>query len=307
MNLNNSFLKENLPVIVKDQTGETVENLNYIGGGSYGKVFRTEINGIPVALKTYRVRGSQNVEAEQLKMLSANTSVPMPEVIFTYENSDVSLLAMSFIGGKNVLNPSFLFKDKVRKSSFAESVVDGMSEWHSVTNDKFGALENPVYDKWFDYYTEIMRDPWLRGLTALSEKGKFSKRSLKLLMKASELFDRVFAEPDRAVLIHGDLNIMNIMADPKSFELTGFIDPCGACFADREYDLFQLRNMWGDAFGLYETYKARHTLSEYADFKVAYYAAMNEASMRLKGGLIFPLWEILDLNRLKHEMGRIEK
>ena len=307
MKLNNGFLKNKLPEIVKIKTGETPESLEFIGGGSYGKVFRAVIGGVPAALKTYRVKGSQNAEAEQLKILRANTSVPMPEVLFTYEDAEISLLAMSFIEGKNVLNPSFLLKSKARKAAFAGQVVDGMSEWHSVTGGKFGALSNPVYGGWYEYYTQTMRDPWLNGLTALAEKGKFSKNSLELLLKASDIFDGIYTEPDRAALIHGDLNIMNIMADPKSFELTGFIDPCGACFADREYDLFQLRNMWGDAFGLYETYKSKHTLSDHSDFKVAFYAAMNEASMRLKGGLIFPLWEIMDFNRLKLEMERIGK
>lgn len=37
---------------------------------------------------------------------------------------------------------------------------------------------------------------------------------------------------------------MNIMADPKTLKLTAFIDPCTSIWADREYDLFQLRNMW---------------------------------------------------------------
>ena len=306
IDLNIGFLKSKLPEIVKSQTGKEIENLKFIGGGSYGKVFRAEMDGAPVALKTYRVKGSQNAEAEQLRTLRANTSVPMPEVIFTYEDNDISLLAMSFIGGKNVLNPVFLLKSGEKKAAFARQVVDGMSEWHFVTNGKFGSLSNPAYDTWFEYYTETMRNPWLRGLSALAEKGKFSKNSLELLLEASELFDGIYTEPDRAVLIHGDLNIMNIMAAPESFALTGFIDPCGSCFADREYDLFQLRNMWGDAFGLYETYKSKHTLSKYADFKVACYAAMNEASMRLRGGLIFPLWEALNFNRLKHETEKIK-
>lgn len=307
MNLNNRFLKSKLPGIINSQTGETVEALHFIGGGSYGKVFRAEIHGKPVALKAYRVKGAQNAEAAQLRILRANTSVPMPEVLFTYEDDDVSLLAMRFIAGKNVLNPAFLLKSRERKAAFAAQVVAGMLEWHAVTNDKFGSLSDPAYDTWYAYYTATMRDPWLQGLSALAETGHFSKRSLELLLKATELFDRVYTEPDRAVLIHGDLNIMNIMADPNSFALTGFIDPCGACFADRAYDLFQLRNMWGDAFGLYETYKAKQPLSASADFKVAYYAAMNEASMRLKGGLSVPLWEMLDFNRLAREMERLAK
>ena len=107
MNLNNSFLKSKLPDIAKNHTGKTLGDLIFIGGGSYGKVFRAEIDGTTVALKVYRVKGSQNTEAEQLKMLRANTSVPMPEVIFTYEDSEVSLLAMSFISGKTRSIPLF--------------------------------------------------------------------------------------------------------------------------------------------------------------------------------------------------------
>ena len=41
------------------------------------------------------------------------------------------------------------------------------------------------------------------------------------------------------------------------------------------------------------------------DFRVAYYGAMLEASMRLKGGYILPLWEDLNFARLKKEMKKI--
>ncbi len=121
-------------------------------------------------------------------------------------------------------------------------------------------------------------------------------------MESTELFNNLPEENTKAVLIHGDVNIMNIMADPKTFELVAFIDPCGSMWADREYDLFQLRNMWGDAYGLYETYKRKCETSDFADFRVAYYAAMHEAAMRLKGGHIVPLWEDLNFVRLKKEV-----
>ena len=44
----------------------------------------------------------------------------------------------------------------------------------------------------------------------------------------------------------------------------------------------------------------------YADFKIAYYGAMNEASCRLSGGLIMPLWDVLWNNRLKKEMKKLK-
>ena len=92
------------------------------------------------------------------------------------------------------------------------------------------------------------------------------------------------------------------MADPKDMSLTGFIDPCGSMWADREYDLFQPRNMWGDAYGIYEAYKEKYTVSEHCDFKVAFYGALHENSMRLKGGLVVPLWEWQNNARLKKAM-----
>lgn len=130
---------------------------------------------------------------------------------------------------------------------------------------------------------------------------------MNLLFAATELFNKLPQENTKPVLIHADLNIMNIMADPKTFKLMAFIDPCGSMWADREYDLFQFRNMWGDAYGLYETYKRKCKTSEFTDFRVAYYGAMLEASMRLKVGHIFPIWEDLNFARLKKEMKKINR
>ncbi len=306
LNTDTALLKKLLPEIVKEHINVQVKSLKFIGGGSFGKVFKAELaDGRIIALKAFRVQGSQLEEASQLKTLSENTSVPMPEVVFTHKSEDCAVMAMSFIEGSNVLSPLFLFKSKAQKQEFARSVVSGMLEWHSVKGTKFGSLESPQYDTWKEYYKKEKQEPWLKALSELSEKGKYSKKSLQLLYKATEIYNSLPEEKTTPVLIHGDLNIMNIMADEKSFKLTGFIDPCGSIWAAREYDLFQLRNMWGDSYRLYETYKQMHPLSEYADFKVAYYAAMNEASMRLKGGLIMPLWEVLDNMALRREMKRL--
>ncbi len=308
LNNGNKYLMPVLPQIVSEKLNKKVTNLKFIGGGSFGRVFKAELSdGEAVALKAYRLPEAQNTEALQLEMLSKNTSVMMPKVLFTYADEKTALLAMTFVNGKNVLSPEFLFKSKQQKNTFADDVVAGMLEWHSVTGEKFGALSNPVYDNWHDFYKKEKQEPWLKALNELCEKNKFSKKKMSLLLKATELFNSLPAEKSEPVLIHGDLNIMNIMADPKTLKLTAFIDPCGSIWADREYDLFQMRNMWGDAYGLYDAYKTNCKLSEYADFRVAYYASMNEAAMRLSGGLIMPLWEDLNNNRLKKEMLQLDE
>lgn len=303
--------KHLLPIlseIISKELSKNTEKVKFIGGGSFGRVYKAVLSdGEAIAVKAYRVQGSQYEEAEQLKLLSGNTSVKMPEVLFTYEDEATAILAMSFCPGQNVLSPMFLFKSRSRKQKFAQDVISGMLQWHSVTNDKFGALGNPVYDSWYECYKKEKQEPWLRALKELSDNKKFSRKKLQLLAEATELFNSLPEDNRRSVLIHGDLNIMNIMADTKTLKLTAFIDPCGSIWADKEYDLFQLRNMWGDAYGLYETYKSNSEMSEYTDFRVAYYGAMNEASMRLKGGLIMPLWEVFCNSRLKKEMKKLKE
>lgn len=300
------YLLPLLPRIVSDRLGTEVKEINFLGGGSFGRVYRASLyDGRKIALKAYRIQGSQHREAEQLVILAENTAVKMPEVLFTYQDEGTALLAMTFVEGENALNPAFLLKSKKQKKAFASAVIDGMLDWHSVKGEKFGSLSEPFYENWYEYYREEKQKPWLEALSALCEKGKFSRKKLSLLKEATELFNSLPEEKSEPVLIHADLNIMNIMADSKTFALTAFIDPCGSMWADREYDLFQLRNMWGDAYGLYKTYKEKYPLSEYADFRVAYYASMHEASMRLSGGIAITLWEDLNNMRLKKEIKKL--
>lgn len=226
----------------------------------------------------------------------------MPKVYFTYNDQEIAVMCMSFIDGKNTLDPSFLLKSKAQKQKFANDVIDGMLQWHNVKGEKFGYLENATYDSWKEFYIENKVHKDLAGLKKLMDEGKYSKKNYDLLCRGLDIFKEVVNEPEYPVLIHGDLNIMNIMADPKDMKLTGFIDPCGSMWADNEYDLFQFLNMWGNAFSLYDTYKSKCKMSEHCDFKVAFYGALHENSMRLKGGLIVPVWEIQNNTRLKKAM-----
>ncbi len=303
LDMKNQTLINAIPLAVKAQTGTSVTDLKFIGGGSFGKVFKANLaDGKVIAVKAFRTQGAQNAEAHQLQVLSKNTSIKMPEVLFTYSDKETALMGMSFIEGSNVMSPVFLTKNKAQKAEFAKEVIDGMMQWHSVSGEKFGDLKNPQYSTWHDFYRCEKQEPWLKSLSVLCKDGKFSNKKYDLLCKATEIFNNVCEEPATPVLIHADLNIMNIMADPKTFKLTGFIDPCGSIWADREYDLFQFKNMWGDFFGLYEQYKSINKMSEHTDFRVAYYGAMHEAAVRLQGGLVMPLWEDLCNRKLKKAM-----
>ena len=97
-----------------------------------------------------------------------------------------------------------------------------------------------------------------------------------------EAFDTIFSEPvEKACLIHGDLHVMNIMSDNK-LRVTAVIDPQDSMWADPEYELFQFRNMTGDLFGLYRTYKEKYPVSASCDIKIAFYALYHEADFYFK-------------------------
>ena len=306
LNLSDKHIFLTVPDIVSEKLNQKVTSIKFVGGGSFGKVYKVVLgNGEIIAVKAYLLQENQHQEAEQLRVLGKHTSVKMPDVIFTYEDDKTALLAMTFVPGKNVLNPLFLLKSKSQKQKFADEVISGMLEWHSVTNEKFGELSNPIYDNWYDYYITEKQQPILDGLKKLKKEGKFPLKSFQLLLDATEAFNKLPAENTSPVLIHGDMNIMNIMADIHSFNLTAFIDPCDSMWADREYDLFQLRNMWGDLFNLYSTYKSKYQLSKYADFRVAYYGAMHESSMRLRVGHSGSVLELPCNKRLRKELKKL--
>ncbi len=306
LTIDNKTLLAIIPQKIKEYMNCDTLGIKFIGGGSNGKAFKCTLSDKSIVVKAFRIEGMLEKESAQLKAIKENTGVTMPEIYFTHSDGSISLLGMGFIEGTNVLSPSYLFKSKAKKKVFAEEVIKNLLEIHGVKGEKFGSLLNPTYNSWTEYYEKEHIIPKMQGLKDLCDKGKYSKKNYALLEKAAEIYKEKAREPDYPVLIHGDINIMNIMADPKTMKLQGFIDPAGYIYADREYDLFQLLNMWGNSFYLYETYKKFYPLSADADFRIAFYGALNEASCRLSGGLIMPLWEILCNRRLRKEIKKYD-
>lgn len=142
------------------------------------------------------------------------------------------------------------------------------------------------------------------GYVYLCDNNKLSKDVLLVMEKSWDNFDQIFSEPvENAVLIHGDLNTMNIMAD-KHLNPTAIIDPLESKWADKEYDLFQLRNLNGDMYNLYETYKRKFSVSEKCDIKCAFYVLYNEIYCNITAGsfnafLIKPV-----VKRMKKELAK---
>ena len=133
---------------------------------------------------------------------------------------------------------------------------------------------------------EIRAKQVLDKAVEFEKKGELSKEIVATMIRAWEKFDIIFDENvEEACLIHGDLNIMNIL---KSGHKISFIDPLNSMYADREYDLFQFDNLYGKRFFLSDTYRKKYGETKRCDDKLAFYGLWNEVFCVIKSGTLIP-------------------
>jgi aminoglycoside phosphotransferase (APT) family kinase protein len=314
MLLDKTRLLRELPELCVTYLGREPQGLKHLGGGSFGIAFRCDFSqGEPIVLKACRVPGMNETEAFQLRLLREHTHVPMPEVLFTAEQrlsgasgepaGALGWLGMTLIPGHDALTRSaFLIKPKAVRRQFAQAVADGMLGWHNTEGPAFGFVQNPGCNSWPAFYRTIV-DTVLAALPTLG----IAQGQKETILAATARFDDIVSYSGTPRLIHGDLNLMNIMAD-KALRLTGFIDPFNSVWGDPDYDLFQLRALWSDWYGLLGAYRRHlrltHEQEQRNNLKLAYYAAVNEALAFLRSGRKFEPNHILCDRRLRSEMKR---
>ena len=259
----------------------TVKSIRFIGGGSFGHVFEAEIDKAPfcVVMKGLRADGLCEREADELRLLAENSAVRIPEVYFTFLKTHeipMDFIGMEKVGGTNCFTDfKKLFCSKKEKAAFAVSVCEAAHNWHLQTNDKFGLIGTASADTWLEYYRPFAEEI-LKEARSMYKHRRLGRHAMQAMELGWKHFNVIFSEQvAHACLIHGDLNVMNIMSDDR-LHLTAVIDPLESKWADPEYELFQMRNLTGNLFHLYETYKSKYHVSEKCDVKTAFYALYHE-------------------------------
>lgn len=266
---------------LEKETGGRVTKIGYIGGGSFGRVFKASLDKEPrsAVVKCCLVRGMCGREAEGLRLLGADSLVKIPEVYFTSLAEDENapdIICMEPVPGTNCFTDFTKLLNLPRaKARFADEVTSAIRLWHEKTNDVFGLIDDDGCAEWLDHYCPFA-DEILSGARTLAESGGLDEKTLSVMERAHSAFDFIFSEKvEKPGLIHGDLNVMNVMTDHR-LRNVAVIDPLDSRWADPEYELFQLRNLTGDLFGLYDTYKAKYPVSEKCDLKTAFYGLYHE-------------------------------
>lgn len=295
--------------VVQKEFNCKVKTTKYLGGGSFGYAYKVDVDVVPytVVMKACRCDNMCEREAFELKTLSEDSIIHIPKFYFTYAKDEITpidFICMEYISGKDCFTDfSNLLLPKAKKREFADKVTSAMYVWHSKTNERFGPVQNPTYDEWLDYYKPFAFDI-LQTAKKMVKDGQLEPYFLNVMELAWDNFDYIFSEKvERASLIHGDLNVMNIIADDKLNPIAT-IDPLESKWADAEFDLFQLKNLTGNAFGLYEMYKLKYPTSKNCDIKVAFYAMFHEIYCYISSGRRTKINHLRCLLQLKKELKR---
>lgn len=278
--------------IAERETGQSVSSVRYLGGGSFGKAYRvTNRNGNRIVVKFLRAPDMLKKEVFDLSLLAEHCSTKIPAVLFSHTADDripFDCYGMEEIEGKTVLKSLGMWLcSKQKKHDFSLAVTRHQHSIHQCVSDRFGDTMNPTFDTWQACYRPFA-EAILNHAERFRKDGKLSAKIFSVLSSAWEKFDLIFSEPvKQAVLIHGDLNIGNIMVDRKK-QLSGFIDPLNCMYADVEYDLFQFDN-FGKCFGLSNTYAAQYGVSRLWREKLAFYGLWNEVYCYMKSGVYVPV------------------
>ncbi len=277
----------------EEQLNVRAEGAKYLGGGSFGRaVGLTLPGGRKIVVKLLRAKDMMEKEAHDLRLLRAHCPVKMPAVLFERRaGGDIpaDCYGMEHIEGKSALFAlGMLLWGEKKRLAFAEEVTAALHAVHACTSEKFGDTMHPDCGTWLQYYRPFA-ERVLEKAEDMYAAEKLSEKVIAAMRAAWSKFDVIFSEPVKeACLIHGDLNVANIMVG-RGGKLTGFIDPLNSMYADREYDLFQFNNLTGGRFSLCDVYIKNYGASSLCAQKLAFYGLWNEVFCYIRSGVLVGL------------------
>lgn len=249
-----------------------VLEISEIGRDASGSVYKVRLDAEPycIAVKTSDYPKLITDEYNRIQFISSRVECKLPKLYFAEELNGKGVLGMELIDGAEASAKALIFKRN--KEKLANEIVDNLIKIHSVHNDKYGPIDNAVYDSWYEYYSEFAKD--IVDFTNKSDVSNTVKRAVNLAYE--RLYEIIGNETDYAVLTHGDYWLPNFIVDTKTMSLKGVIDPFNVMWTEPEYELFTLTVGYGKNLHLYEIYKSKVQVSKNCDTKVELYALFNE-------------------------------
>ncbi|MCH5320491.1 MAG: aminoglycoside phosphotransferase family protein [Eubacterium sp.] len=169
------------------------------------------------------------------EMIRENTDIKVP--IVYYQDFSKELIPTDwFIMEK--LEGRQRNEIKIDKSVITEKTAKMVAQIHNIHNDKFGYIQNGLYDNWYEALSSIITNL----LTDAQKAGKKSKNGEKLLKYAQKYKEILMNVP--CCMINYDLWDPNVLCtfDENGDVCFSWIDPERSFWGDRIFDFVCLEN-----------------------------------------------------------------
>ncbi len=241
-----------------------IQSIAPLGDGEYNAVFEVKADksyvlklapdsSIPVLTYEDKMMSSEVFWYEQIRK---HTDIRVPEVYFTdYSNSIVptEYFVMEKLEGE-MRNTAKLGVEAVR-----ESTVLMLAQIHKIKNDKYGYVQNQLYDNWYDALCSMIKN-LLADAKRVGKSSKKGERLLKYAEKHKDLLKNV-----ECTMVNYDLWDANVICCKNKNGKTEhcWIDPERSFWGDRIFDFICVDN--NPVFGLNSKQKAIDIYNQVAD------------------------------------------
>lgn len=254
------LLKSELSLILGESVSR-VETLNCQPQSCLYALYDQSGQAMPMAVRYFSQPGLAEQEARKLMLLRQKGTVHVPTVygvVLSERPPFHELLLVERLGGISAEVPAHSAQ---QWDSLEQQIIDGLSAWHSQSADGMSGYidssQNLSWPDWYFQYTSV-----LFSLLQQKRPSVISADDQQILHRTQVRHDELFADLSQPnVMIHGNLELKNIIKDSHTDRLLAMVQPGRMLWAPAEYELFRL---WTEAAGqsLVLAYRQRYPLDE---------------------------------------------
>ncbi len=215
-----------------------------LAGGMISQVIRVDLDGgESIVAKAGDGGHDLTIEAYMLRYLRKRTELPVPAVL----HDEPNLLLMEFVEGRIEWEGDAL-----------RHLGELLAGCHQVTSPSYGLERdtligplhqpNPQMGSWIAFFRE-QRLLYMIGIAR--DSGHLPAALEQRLLRIAEKLDRYLAEPDKPVLIHGDMWKTNVII--RAGRVAGIIDPA-LYYAHNEMELAYMTLFGGTGEEFFSAY-----------------------------------------------------
>ncbi len=225
-----------------------------LAGGMISQVMRVELDkGESVVAKIGDGGHDLSIEAYMLRYLREHSGLPVPEVL----HDEANLLLMEFVDGRIEWEGESL-----------RHLGELLARCHQVTGPSYGherdTLIGPLHqpngrmNSWIEFFRE-KRLVYMIGVARTS--GELPAELEQRLNRIADRVDEFLIEPEKPVLIHGDMWKSNVIS--RAGRVAGILDPA-LYYAHNEMELAYMTLFSGTGDEFFQAY--RNTIPIEDDF-----------------------------------------